>query len=226
MRYWLRNLGSKLEDFRWRQYILGGLEKYGQPSFFEENEKWLSFPCGSNSAKSKRALPLLQLKGSCFSKQEYLDSAWEAGTALRAPCLLSAQLDTCEMLGDHRLISMCTAAFLWEERLFISLFIMDVWACRLYYLPAHQESIPFLHRGMCNQGWLIIICCAARSTGSLCPWAFHWYTQSRSLCSLLWITAGVTAATGERQGRTRKELGSLLYEKKLRRRRCQCKSLT
>lgn len=84
------------------------------------------FFSASNRAKSKRALSLLQLKGSCFSKQEYLDSAWEAGTALRAPCLLSAQLDTCEMLGDHRLISMCTAAFLWEERLFISLLIMDV----------------------------------------------------------------------------------------------------
>lgn len=84
------------------------------------------FFCGSNNAKRKWALSLLQLKGSCFSKQEYLDSAWEAGTALRAPCLLSAQLDTCEMLGDHRLISMYTTAFLWEERLLISLFIMDV----------------------------------------------------------------------------------------------------
>lgn len=96
-----------------------------QPSFSEENEKWLFF-CGSNSAKSKWALSLLQLKGSCFSKQEYLDSAREAGTALHAPCLLSAQLDTCKTLGDHRLISMYTTAFLWEERLLISLFIMDV----------------------------------------------------------------------------------------------------
>lgn len=96
-----------------------------QPSFSEENEKWLFF-CGSNSAKSKWALSLLQLKGSCFSKQEYLDSAREAGTALHALCLLSAQLDTCKTLGDHRLISMYTTAFLWEERLLISLFIMDV----------------------------------------------------------------------------------------------------
>lgn len=46
--------------------------------------------------------------------------------ALHAQCLLSSQLDTCEMLGDHRLISMYTTAFLWEERLLICLFIMDV----------------------------------------------------------------------------------------------------
>lgn len=97
-----------------------------QPSFFEENEKQLFFFCGSNSAKSKWALSLLQLKESCFSKQEYLGSAWEAGTALHAPCVLSVQLDTCKVLGDHRLISMCTPAFLGEERLFISPFIMDV----------------------------------------------------------------------------------------------------
>lgn len=98
-----------------------------QPSFFEENKKQLFFPCGSNSAKSKWALSLLRLKGSCFSKQEYLDSAWEAGTVLRAPCVLSAQLDTCKVLGAHRLISMYTTAFLGEERLLlISLFIMDV----------------------------------------------------------------------------------------------------
>lgn len=84
------------------------------------------FSCGSNSAKSKGALSLLQLKGSCFSKQDCLDCAWEAGTAFGARCLPSAQLDTCELPGDHSPISMYTAAFLWEERLLISLFIMAV----------------------------------------------------------------------------------------------------
>lgn len=33
---------------------------------------------GPNTARSKQTLSLLKLKGSCFSKQEYLDSAWEA----------------------------------------------------------------------------------------------------------------------------------------------------
>jgi len=47
-------------------------------------------------------------------------------TAWHARCLLSTQLDTCEMLGDHRLISMYTTAFLCQERLLVGLFVMDV----------------------------------------------------------------------------------------------------
>lgn len=102
-----------------------GLHIYVQPSFFEESKKWL---CSVVQILLKANGPSL-----CSNKKDPASlskNIWilpeRCGTLLRARCLLRAQLDTCEMLGDHRLISMYTTAFLREERLLIGLFIMDV----------------------------------------------------------------------------------------------------
>lgn len=95
MRYWLRNLWSNREDFRWSKKTLGVVHMCTTIFLWREWE--MSLFCGPNIAKSKWTLSLLSREGSCFSKQEYLDSAWEVRYGFA--CSVSAE---------------CAAGYLWN----------------------------------------------------------------------------------------------------------------
>lgn len=122
-----------------------------QPPFFEESEKRLCSVVQTLLKANGPSLCSNEKDPASLSKNIWILPV-RCGTALHARCLLSVQLDTCEMLGDHRLISMYTTAFLREERLLIGLFIMDVQACELFITCLCQLTRKVCHS--CTDGYV------------------------------------------------------------------------